>query len=321
MRVIVSLLMAVVALVTTAARAEMFPSKPIRMIVPFTPGGTSDILARAIGQNLAAAWGKPVLVENRPGANGNVGAELVAKASPDGHVLLLTDIGALCISPSAYPSLRFDPAKDFAPVVMVSYSPHVLAVHPSIPVNTVQELIALAKSKPGQLNFATAGIASAPHLAGIEFALRSGVQWTYVAYKGGSHALLDVVGGHADLLFNGMLPTYPHVTGGRLKALAVSSGKRVAAAPDLPTVAESGLPGFETGSWQGVVAPSGTPREVVMKLNAEITRILSTPELKQQLAAQGTEVRAGTPESMADFIRSEIARWAKVVKQSGAKFE
>jgi len=289
--------------------------------VPFTPGGSSDILARAIAQKLSEAWGNPVIVENRAGANGNVGADLVAKSSPDGYVLLLTDIGGLCISPSVFPGLRFDPAKDFAPVVMVSYSPHLLAVHPSTPANTLKELIDLANSKPGKLNFATPGVGSAPHLAGIELALRTGVQWTYVPYKGGSHALIDVVAGHADVLFNGMLPTYPHVTSGRLKAIAVSAPKRVAAAPDLPTVAESDLPGFETGSWQGVLAPPGTPREIVDKLNSEIRRILGTPEMKQQLAAQGTEVRAGTSDALAAFIHSEIARWAKVVKQSGAKFE
>ena len=312
---------ALLSLVGEGLHARDYPSKPIRLIVPYTPGGSSDILARAIGQKLSEAWGNPVIVENRAGANGNVGADLVAKSAPDGHVLLLTDIGALCISPSVFPGLRFDPAKDFAPVIMVSYSPHVLAVHPSIPANTLKELVDLAKTRPGKLNFATPGVGSAPHLAGIELALRTGVQWTYVPYKGGSHALLDVVAGHSDVLFNGMLPTYPHVSSGRLKAIAVSAAKRVAAAPNLPTVAESGVPGFETGSWQGVLAAAGTPREIVDKLNAEMRRILGTPELQQQLAAQGTEVRAGTPDALAAFIRSEIVRWAKVVQRSGARFE
>jgi tripartite-type tricarboxylate transporter receptor subunit TctC len=194
-------------------------------------------------------------------------------------------------------------------------------VHPSVPAKTVKELIALAKSRPGRLNFATAGVGSAPHLAGVEFALRTGVQWAYVPYKGGSQAVADVAAGHADLLFNGMLATFPQVKGGRMRALAVSSPKRVAAAPEIPTVAESGLPGFETGSWQGMLAPSGTPRDIVLKLNAEIRRILGTPEMKAQLADQGTEVRAGTPESLDQFIRTEIPRWAKVVKQSGIKVE
>jgi tripartite-type tricarboxylate transporter receptor subunit TctC len=205
-------------------------------------------------------------------------------------------------------------------VVLISYSPHILGVHPSVPASTVKELVALAKSKPGGLNFATAGVGSAPHLAGIEFAMRTGVQWTYVPYKGGSQAVADVVAGHADVLFNGMLPTYPFVTGGKLKAIAVSSAKRATAAPDVPTVAEF-LPGFETGSWQGVVAPAGTPREIVDKLNTEIRRILAMPDVKERLTAQGTEVRAGTPESLGAFMRAEIARWAKVVKQVGLTIE
>ena len=321
MRIVRLLIAAMLGLAAGGLQAQAYPTKPIRMIVPYPSGGTSDILARAIGQKMQETWGQPLIVENRAGANGNIGADFVAKSTPDGHVLLLADVGALCISPSVYPKLPFDPVKHLAPVIMLSYSPHVLAVHPSIPANTVKELIDLAKAKPGKLNFAMAAVGSAPHLAGIEFALRTGVQWTYVPYKGGSQALVDVVAGHADLLFNGMLPTYPYVRGGRLKAIAVSAAKRVAAAPHLPTVAEQGLPGFETGSWQGVLAPVGTSREVIAKLNAEITRILSTPEMKERLAAQGTEVRADTPESLGEFIRTEITRWAKVVKQSGAIFE
>jgi len=309
------------ALVCTCAIAQSYPAKTIRIVVPNAPGGTSDILARSIGQKLNEAWGQSVIVENRAGANGNIGANLVAKSPADGYTLLLTDVGALAISASVFPDLPFDPAGDFAPVVLISYSPHILGVHPSVPANTVKELIALAKSRPGRLNFATAGVGSAPHLAGVEFALRTGVQWAYVPYKGGSQAVADVAAGHADLLFNGMLATFPQVKGGRMRALAVSSPKRVAAAPEIPTVAESGLPGFETGSWQGMLAPSGTPRDIVLKLNAEIRRILGTPEMKAQLADQGTEVRAGTPESLGQFIRTEIPRWAKVVKQSGIKVE
>ena len=306
---------------SACALAQGYPAKPIHIVVPYTPGGTSDILARVIGQKITDAWGQPVVVENKPGANGNVGADVVAKAPADGYTVLLTDIGGLCISASVYPALPFDPAKDFAPVVLISYSPHVLGVHPSVQASTVKELVALAKSKPDGLSFATAGVGSAPHLAGVEFAMRTGVQWTYVPYKGGSQALSDVVAGHADVLFNGMLPTYPFVTGGKLRAIAVSSAKRTAAAPDLPTVAESGLPGFETGSWQGVLAPAGTPRDVVQKLNAELRRILVMPDVKERLAAQGTEVWADTPESLATFMRAEIARWAKVVKQVGLKIE
>jgi len=305
----------------TGAAGQAYPSKPIRIIVPFAAGGTSDILARFIGPKLTEAWGQPVIVENKTGANGNVAAEYVARSAPDGYTVMLGDIGALSIAPSVYPSLPFDPAKDFSPVIMVSYSPHILAVHPSVPVANVKELIAYAKARPGQLNFAVSGTGGAPHLAGIEFQQRTGVQWTYIPYKGGSQAVLDVVAGQANILFNGMLATYGQVKNGKLKALAVSSAKRVAAAPDLPTVAEQGLPGFETGSWQGIVAAAGTPADIVAKLNAELTRILNTQDMKDKLGAQGTEVRTDTPEAFASFIRDEKARWAKVVKESGAKFD
>jgi len=310
----------ITAIAPLRVHAQAWPAKPIRIIVPFPAGGTSDVLARTLGQKLHEAWGQPVIVENRAGANGNIGAGIVAKSPADGYTLLLTDVGALSISPSVFPDLVFDPAKDLAPVILVSYSPHVFAVHPRISAKTLQELIALAKASPGKLNFATAGAGSAPHLAGIDFALRSGIQWTYIHYKGGGQAITDSIAGHSDVLVNGMLPVYPHVKGGRLRALAVSSAKRTPAAPDLPAVAET-LPGFETGSWQGVLAPAGTPADIVNKLNAELRRILALPAIRAQLAAQGTEVRADTPAALGHFIRSEIARWAKVVKQSGVKVE
>jgi tripartite-type tricarboxylate transporter receptor subunit TctC len=304
-----------------AASAQGYPNRPIRVIVPFAAGGTSDILARALGPHLTNAWGQPVIVENRTGANGNVGSDYVAKSAPDGYTLLLVDVGALAINPSVYASMPFDPVKDFSPVVMVSYSPHVLAVHPSLPVNTVQELIAYAKANPGKLNFANSGTGGAPHLAGVEFAARTGVQWAYIPYKGGSAAVVDVIAGNSNVLFNGMLATYPSVKGGRLRGLAVSSAQRVPSAPELPTVAESGLPGFETGSYQGLLAAAGTPRDIVTKLNVESTRILNTAEMKEMLAKQGTEVRTGPPEALGTFIANEKARWAKVVKEAGIKAE
>jgi tripartite-type tricarboxylate transporter receptor subunit TctC len=306
--------------VALPAHAQAWPARPIRIVVPYAAGGTSDILARQIGPKVTELVGQPVIVENKPGANGNVGADFVAKSAPDGYTLLLTDLGGLVISASVYPQLPFDPAKDFSPVVMVSYSPHVLAVHPSVPVNTVKELIEFAKANPGKLNFAISGIGGAPHLAGIEFAQRTGVQWTYIPYKGGSQAVADVVAGQANVLFNGMLATWPSVTGGRLKALAISSANRVPSAASTPTVAEV-LPGFETGSFQGVVGPAGIPREIVGRLNAELMRVLAAADMRERFAAQGTEVRTDTPESLGQFLRVEKDRWAKVVKESGAKFD
>jgi tripartite-type tricarboxylate transporter receptor subunit TctC len=309
---------ALAALALGFSAQAQYPSKPIRIVVPFAAGGTSDILARAIGPHLTAAWSQPVIVENRTGANGNVGADFVAKSAPDGYTMLLTDVGALAINPSVYPGMPFDPAKDFSPIVLVSYSPHVLAVHPSVPVKDVKELIAYAKANPGKMNFANSGTGGAPHLAGVEFAARTGVQWTYIPYKGGSAAVTDVIAGNANVLFNGMLATYPSVKAGRLKGLAVSSAQRAPSAPELPTVAET-LPGFETGSYQGVLAAAGTPRDIVAKLNSELTRILNTNEMKEFLAKQGTEVRAGAPEALGSFIVNEKARWAKVVKENGIK--
>ena len=309
------------ALFVCSVHGQPYPGKPIRIVVPYAAGGTSDILARQIGPKLSEAWGQPVIVENKPGANGNVGADFVAKSAPDGYTLLLTDVGGLVISASVYPKLPFNPAQDFSPVVMVSYSPHVLAVHPSVKATNVKELIALAKANPGKLNFAISGIGGAPQLAGIEFAQRTGVHWTYIPYKGGSDAVAAVAGGQADVLFNGMLATWPSVQGGRMRAIAISSAKRVPSAPGTPTVAEQGLPGFETGSFQGVVGPAGISRETVQKLNAQLVKTLNSDEMKERFAKQGTEVRTGTPASLGEWLRTEQAKWARVVKESGAKFD
>ena len=309
------------AAVASAAFAQAWPTKPIRFIVPYPPGGTSDILARTIGEKLGTALGQTIVVENKPGANGNVGADYVAKASPDGYTFLLADIGAIAISPSVYPSLPFDPVKNFTPVTMVAYSPHILVVHPSVPAKSVAELVALAKSKPGKLNYAASSTGSAPHLAGVEFAQRAKIDWNYIPYKGGAQAITDVVGGQADLLFNGMLATYPNVKGGKLRILAVSSANRLASIPDVPTVAESGFPGFETGSWQGILAPPGTPSEIVAKLGSEVQKILATPEMKEKLAAQGADVRVTTGAELSGFISKERDRWGKVVKEAGIKAE
>ena len=305
------------------AAAQAWPTKPIKVIVPYPPGGTSDILARALGPGMQAALGQPWVVENKPGATGNVGADFVAKSPPDGYTLMLADIGSLAIAPSvAQVPLPFDPVKDFAPVVMVAYSPHLLVVHPSVSAKDPKELVALAKAKPDSLNFAVSGMGGANHLAGIDFAQRAGIKWTYIPYKGGSQALTDMVGGQAQVMFNGALATWPFVKDGKLKALAVSSAKRFPTMPDIPTVAEAaGMPGFETGSFQGIVAPAGTPPEVVSKLHALVTQVLSTPEMKERLDKAGAELRPQSSADFGGFIRTEKDRWAKVVKESGAKFD
>jgi tripartite-type tricarboxylate transporter receptor subunit TctC len=315
-----TLLIGLACAACSAADAQTFPVKPMRIVVPYAAGGTSDILARQIGPKLSETLGQPVIVENRTGANGNVGADYVAKSAPDGYTTLITDVGGLVISASVY-KLAFDPSKDFSPIVMVSYSPHVLAVHPSLPATSIRELVDYAKKDPGKLNFAVSGIGGAPHLAGIDFAQRTGVQWTYIPYKGGSDAVAAVAGGQAEVLFNGMLATWPSVQGGRLRALAISAKERVPSAKETPTVAEQGLPGFETGSFQGMVGPAGIPREVVAKLNSTLTKILNSDDMKERFAKQGTEVRTDTPENLGRWLRAEQARWAKVVKESGAKFE
>jgi tripartite-type tricarboxylate transporter receptor subunit TctC len=302
-----------------AGTAQTYPSKAVRIIVPYPPGGTSDILSRLLSPKLNEAFGQPVVVDNRPGANGNIGAELVAKSPPDGHTLLLADLGALAISPSIY-KLSFHPAKDLAPVTMVAYSPHLLAVHPSVPVKTVKELVALAKSKPGQLNFAVSSIGGATHLAGVAFEAQTGIKWTYIPYKGGSDAIIGLASGQADAIFNGMLATYPHVKSGKLKLIAVSSAKRMSAIPNVPTVAES-LKDFETGTWQGVLSAAGTPKDVVTRLNGEIIKAFSTPEMKENLTKQGAEVYPMTPEQLGSWLSREIDKWAKVVKAANLKLE
>jgi tripartite-type tricarboxylate transporter receptor subunit TctC len=302
------------------ASAQNYPAKAVRIIVPYPAGGTSDILARLLSAKLNEVLGQPIIVDNRPGANGNIGADLVAKSAPDGYTMLLADLGALAISPSIY-KLPFDPAKDLAPVTMVAYSPHLLAVHPSVPVKTVKELMALARSKPGGLNFAVSSMGSAPHLAGVAFETQTGIKWTYIPYKGGADAIIGLASGQADAIFNGMLATYPHVRSGKLKLIAVSSAKRLNAIPDVPTVAEAGLKDFETGSWQGVVAAAGTPKDIVGRLNTEIVKIFSSAEMKENLTKQGAEVYPMTPEQLGNWLKKEIDKWAKIVKAANLKLE
>ena len=304
---------ATLTLTAPAAQAQTWPSKPIKIVVPFPAGGTSDVLARLFGQKMSETWGQPVVVDNKPGSSGNLGADLVAKSAPDGYTFALMDVGNLVISPALY-KLPFQVERDFAPVAMVAYSPHLLAVSTKVPANTPAELVAYAKAQKGQLNYAVAaGMGSASHLAGVMYAQRHGIQWGYVPYKGGAQAITDLIGGQVDVMFNGMVATYPHVKAGKIKLIAISSAKRNAQMPDTPTVAES-LPGFLTGSFQGLLAPAGTPKAVVDKLHAEVQRIAALPDVRERLTTLGAEPSGMTPADFGNWLKTEIPAMAKIVK-------
>jgi tripartite-type tricarboxylate transporter receptor subunit TctC len=299
--------------------ATGYPAKPIRVIVANLPGGTSDILARVIGAKISENWKQQVVVDNRPGGSGLIGNEMVAKAPADGYTYLMADLGSTTITVLAHGNAGFDLQRDFSPVTIVSYSPHLFCVHPSVPAANVRQFIALARSQPGKFNFATAGQTTAPHFAGMLFVERTGIKWEYIPGKGGAQAVLDVASGQADVLFNGMLATLPYVKSGKLKLLAVSSEKRNAALPDTPTILESGVRDFVTGSWQGLLAPGKTPPEIVAKMHAETRRILFTPEVKEKLSGQGAEPLGTTPAETAEFMRRERERWGKLIRDTGFK--
>jgi tripartite-type tricarboxylate transporter receptor subunit TctC len=291
----------------------VYPSKPIKIVVPFPAGGTSDVLARILGQKMTESWGQPVVIENKPGSSGNLGADLVAKAAPDGYTFVLMDVGNLVISPALF-KLPFNVANDFAPVAMVAYSPHLLAVSTKVPANTQAELVAYAKAQKGKLNYAVAaGMGSASHLAGVMYAQRNGIEWGYVPYKGGAQAITDLIGGQVDVMFNGMVATYPHVKAGKIKLIAISGVKRNAQMPDTPTVAES-LPGFLTGSFQCLLAPAGTPKAIIDKMHAEVQRIAAMPEVRERLITLGAEPSAMSPAEFGNWLKAEIPAMAKIVK-------
>ena len=309
------------ATVATGAWAQAYPNKPIRIVVPFPAGGATDILARAVAQKLTEAWGQPVIVDNRPGAGGNIGSELVAHSAPDGYTLEMGTVGTHAINASLYSKMPYDHIKDFAPVILVAGVPNVLEVNPSLPVNSVQELIAYAKANPGKLNFASSGNGTSIHLSGELFKVMTGVQMTHVPYKGSAPALQDLIGGQVQLMFDNLPPSLPQIKSGKLRALAVTSATRSSALPDIPTVAESGLPGFEASSWFGILAPAGTPPAIIAKLNAEIAKWLTSPEAKEKMLALGANIGGGSPEDFAKHIAVETAKWQKVVKASGAKVD
>jgi tripartite-type tricarboxylate transporter receptor subunit TctC len=298
--------------------AQTWPSKPIRIVVPYPPGGSSDIIARAIAPALSTALGQSVVVENRAGANGNTGTDAVAK-STDGHTLLLCDTGALAITASVYSKLPFDPSKDLRGVTMLAYSPHLLVVHPSVPANNLKELVALSQQQ--KLNFAVTALGSAPHLAGIAVEKATGAQWAYIPYKGGAQAIGDTVAGQTQVLMNGMLATLPQVQAGKLKVLGVSKATRVPLLAHVPTIAEQGIQGFESGTWQGLLVPANTPPAVMAKLSAELTRIIRSPEVRERLVSQGAEVYTMTPTEFTTFFERERKQWAAVVAQGSVKLD
>jgi tripartite-type tricarboxylate transporter receptor subunit TctC len=310
------------ALGGTSAAAQGYPAKPIRFVVPYPPGGSVDIAARAVGQKLTEAWGQPVVIDNRAGAGGNIGADLVAKSPADGYTLLMGAVATHAINPTLYGKLPYDPVKDFTPVALVVQVPNILVLNPSVPAQSVKELIELARAKPGTLNFGSGSTGSTGHLAGELFNTMAGVKMVHIPYKGAAPATTDLLSGQIHLMFDNLANALPNVKAGKLHALAVTTLRRSPAVPELPTVAESGLPGFDLTTWFGVMVPAGTPPDIVAKLNAEIVRGLSTKDMRERLEKMGAEPPLNnTPENFAAFIRTEAAKYAKVVKDSGAKVE
>jgi len=309
---------ALAAGVQPAAPAETYPIKPIRMVVGFNAGGAPDILARLLGERLHDRMGQPVVVDNRPGATGNIGAELVAKANPDGYTVFMATV-SVAIGPTVYKSLRFSVPQSFSPVSMVASVPLILVVNPKLPVTSVQELIKLAKAKPGSLNYATPGYGSPQHLTAELFALKVGATMVHVPYKGGGQANAALLAGESHLFFSGMPPALPHVRAGRLRALAVTTARRSPSAPDVPTVGEAGLAGFEADNWHAILAPAGTPAAVVNRLSQGIAGVLAERELAARFVTQGAEANSSTPRQLSAFIRAEVAKWAGVAKAAGVE--
>ena len=317
-------LLSVVFVFTAAAMptlAQQYPAKAVRMIVGFPAGGTSDIMARLTGQKLSEAWGQTFIIDNRPGAGGNIGTELVAKAAPDGYTLLVSPGSTLTSNPAVYSKVPFDTVRDFAPVTIIAGVPNALVVHPSVPANNVKELIALAKSRPGQLAYASTGAGQSTHLSAELLKLSAGINMIHVPYKGSAPALVDIVAGQVSVMFDNLPSVLPFIKSGRLKPLAVSSTTRSRALPELPTVAESGVPGFDVTVWFAVLAPAATPREIVNRLNAEIVKAIKTPDMRERLAQQGADPVGNTPEDFAAVIRRDLAKWAKVVKGANIKLD
>ncbi len=302
-----------------AGPGQAYPAKPIRWISPWPPGGANDVFSRDIGRKLADGFGQPVIVDNRPGAAGTIGSDVAAKAPADGYTLVMGSSPTHAIAPSLYPQLPYDPLRDFVAITLVGTVPNVLVVYPSLPVKNVKELIALAKAKPGQLNFASAGNGTSQHLSGELFKVMAGVDMVHVPYKGTAPAMVDLIAGQVQLSFDNVTTLVPHIQGGKLRALAVTPAKRTPILPDVPTVAEAGVPGYEASVWFGVFAPAGTPAPVIAKLHEEIGKALNTPDLRGRFNAMGTDVSGMGPAEFQAFVRKEVPKWAEVVKKANVK--
>jgi tripartite-type tricarboxylate transporter receptor subunit TctC len=314
-----TLLALLLAFAAQLAHAQAYPSRPIKLVVPFAPGGSADLVGRLIAQEMGAAWGQPVVVENKPGASAMIGNEYVAKSAPDGYTLTVGTLGPFAVNQTLFESVPYDNIRDFAPITLTGISSHILVAHPSVPVHNVNDLIALAKAKPGELTFASSGTGNATHLTFELFKARAAIDIVHVPYKGGGPAMADLVGGQVLFSFASMASAVPFVQSGRLRAIAVSGGQRSSLFPDVPTVAESGLQGFASEDWQGILAPAKTPPEIISKLNGEVARILALPEMKAKLAAAGFDAKTSTPEWFGQFIQAETLKWARLLKGIGIK--
>jgi tripartite-type tricarboxylate transporter receptor subunit TctC len=300
------------------AQAQSWPNKPIRLVVPFSAGGNTDIVARLFAQELSKTLGQPVVVENKPGASGNIGADAVAKSAPDGYTLVMGTVGTHAINASLYKKMPYDAIKDFAPVTLLASVPNVLVVPVSLPVKSVKELVAYGKANPGKLSFASSGVGTSIHLSGEMFRTTTGIDMTHIAYKGSAPAVTDLIAAQVQLMFDNLPTSLQYVKADKLRALAVTTAKRIEALPDVPTMIESGFPGFETGSWFGVFAPAATPKDIIARLNTELLKIAQTPEMQQKLLQSGAEPVGKGSEEFTAYVRSETTKWAKVVKDSGA---
>jgi tripartite-type tricarboxylate transporter receptor subunit TctC len=314
-------LLAATSLWTAAAIAQPYPSKPIRLIVPYPPGGGTDIFARIVGARLGEALGQQIVVEQRPGAAGVIGAEAAAKAAPDGYTLVIGQASNLAINPNLMSRLPYDPVRDFAPITLIAASPSLLVVHPSLPVHSVKDLVALAKSRPGSINYASAGNGSPGHLAAEYFKTVARINLVHIPYKGATPALTDVIAGQVSLYFTSPVAAQPYVQSGRLRQIAVTSGQRFPPLPDVPTIAEAGYNEVDLTSWWGLLAPAGVARDIVARLHAETLKVLGTAEMKERLAGQGAIIVTDTPEQFATYIKTEIANWSRIVKASGARLD